>query len=58
MLNLTKFKAQMRARLLKNRARFAIIGVDRVGFSSLSAAKMGSCLADEGSMPRLRTRTR
>ena len=38
----------MRARLLKNRARFAIIGVDRVGFSSLSAAKMGSCLADEG----------
>ena len=38
----------MRARLLKNRARFAIIGGDRVGFSSLSAAKMGSCLADEG----------
>ena len=23
-------------------------GGDRVGFSSLSAAKMGSCLADEG----------
>ena len=35
-------------KVLKSAHGSVIIGGDRVGFSSLSAAKMGSCLADEG----------
>lgn len=35
-------------KVLKSAHGSVIIGSDRVGFSSLSAAKMGSCLADEG----------